>query len=166
MKNPFNSISFILVLVTLISCTNKELNREIEVINDAFLTVTDTIAYHELSLRAPSPDPDRKMFLDKSLQNKFNIVVPDTLYPFNYWASSLLVYCKGSSNNENSSLIELKKQICKELDEGREYQLFNINSLKDIWRYTLTRENSQVKSDVPIVGKFNFLKSSLIKKDL
>lgn len=82
--------------------------------------------------------------------------MPDTLYPISHWASSLLIFCEGSKSNENSSLIKLKKQICTEIDEGREYQLFNINRLKDIGRYTLVRETSQLKSDMPIVGKVQF----------
>lgn len=151
-----NSIVFTAFLFTLFSCTNNKLNKEIEVINYAFLTVTDTVAYHELSLRAPSPDPDRKLSLGNSLQNKYAIVVPDTLYPFSHWESSLLIYCKSSDSNENSSLIDLKKQICEEIDTGGEHQLFNINRLKNTGRYILIKDKSQLKSDVPIVGKVQF----------
>jgi hypothetical protein len=147
---------FIGAFFSLISCTNNKLDKEIEVINGAFLKVTDTVAYHELSLRAPSPGPDRKLSLDKSLQNKYAIVVPDTLYPFGHWASSLLIYCKSSDSNENSSLIDLKKQICEEIDTVGEHQLFNINRLKNIGRYILIKDKSQLKSDVPIVGKVQF----------
>lgn len=149
-------ILFIGAFFSLTSCTNNKLKKEIEVINYAFLTVTDTVAYHELSLRAPSPDPDRKLSLDKALQNKYAIVVPDTLYPFSHWESSLLIYCKSSDGNENSSLIDLKKQICKEIGEGGEHQLFNINRLKNIGRFILIKDNPQLKSDVPIVGKVQF----------
>jgi hypothetical protein len=153
----WNSILLIL-FVFLISCNNKELNKEIDVINDAFLTVTDTVAYYELSLRPPAPDADRKISANKLLQNKLVVVMPDTLYPFAYsvWLSGFKSFCKGWSRDEDPSIIELKKRMCEKIDEGTTPQKINLNRLKDIGRYILIKNKSELESDMPIVGEVQF----------
>ena len=153
----WNSILLIL-FVFLISCNNKELDKEIDVINDAFLTVADTVAYCELSLRPPGPYSNRKISTNKLLQNEFVIVMPDTLYPFVYpvWWSRFNSFCKGWSRFEDPSIIELKKRMCEKIEEGATPQKINLNRLKDIGRYILIKNKSELKSDIPIVGEIKF----------
>ena len=157
----WNSILLIL-FVFLISCNNKELDKEIDVINDAFLTVTDTVAYYELSLRPPAPIDyfQRKGVIkyNKLLHSQFAVITADTLYPFVYpvWWSRFNSFCKGWSRFEDPSIIELKKRMCEKIEEGATPQKLNLNRLKDIGRYTLIKNKSELKSDIPIVGKVQF----------
>lgn len=162
MKFTIKYIFFISLLSFLFSCTDKKLNDELAVINDAFMTVTDTVAYYELSLRPPPP-PD--YFENNMIVHYSNpkykhlaIVVPDTLYSFtdDIWTSTISLFCKGWGNDEKPGMIELKKEMCKTIEKGTAPQKFNINHLKHIGRYILTKINSGVKLDIPIVGKIQF----------
>ena len=155
----------------MISCNNKTLNRELEVINDAFLTVTDTVAYYELSLRPPPPPNYFENNMEESYSNPLYkhlaVAVPDTLYPFvnDIWTSTISLYCKGWSIDEKPSIIELKNRMCKIIKDGTEPEKFNINSLKDIGRYILIKNSSVLKSDIPIVGKVQFSQVVFNKED-
>lgn len=133
--------------------------KELNVINDAFLTVADTISYYELSLRPPPP-PDYFERNTKTtkfpLYHHFIITVPDTLYPLSDWGRSLKLFCKGISNKDSFSLLELKNSICKEIEEDNEKQSFNINKIKNVGKYILVKENTQYNSKFPQVGKIQF----------
>ncbi len=153
-----NYIWFLILLIFLFSCSNKKLNDEIAVINDAFLTVTDTIAYYELSLRPAASDPDEMMSETKPLQNKFAIVVADTLYSFtdDIWTSTIRIYCRGWGDNEEPDLIELKKRMCKVIEEGTAPQKFKLNHLKNTGKYVVLKNKENLQPDVPFVGKIQF----------
>lgn len=159
MKISYKHIAFIGFLFVFLACKNKSEDDQIKVINDAFLAVADTIAYYELSLR-PLPPPD---FFEKKgiikyanrLYDHFGIVVPDTLYPLINWSSSLKLYCKSPSLND-SGLIELKRQICNEIDNQTPLQIFKTNQLKDLGRYEILNEKSRKKVNFPVVGRIEF----------
>ena len=60
------------------------------------------------------------------------------------------------SRDEDPSIIELKKQMCEKIEEGATPQKINLNRLKDIGRYILIKNKSELKSDIPIVGEIKF----------
>lgn len=160
MKMVLRYFVFLSFMACLVSCNHKLLSKEIDVINDAFLTVTDTVAYYELSLRPPAPpdyfDKNMKIKYSNLLHKQFAIVVPDTLYPLSHWASTLRTFCKGSSIKDSPNLKALKKQICKQIEEERVPKRFNVKHLNNIGRYILVSEASKLESDFPIVGKVQF----------
>lgn len=159
MKNVRHKILFS-ILVFLVSCSNIAVDKQTGVINDVFLTVTDTIAYYKLSLRPPAPpdyfERNKQVKFDKILYNHFSVILPDTLFPLNNWASSLKIYCKSSSINDSKSLIDLKEQICRKLGEDKKYQRFKVKDLKNTGRYLLVSENSKSNINLPTVGKLQF----------
>ena len=168
MKNVRHTILFS-ILAFLVSCSHLAVDKQTGVINDVFLTVTDTIAYYELSLRPPAPrdyfEKNKHVKFDKLLYNHFSIILPDTLFPLNNWASSLRIYCKSSSFNDSKSLIDLKEQICKELEEDKTYQRFKVKDLKNTGRYLLISEESKSNVNLPIVGKLQFSQVIFNKKN-
>lgn len=128
-------------------------------INDAFLTVTDTIAYYELSLRPPAPadyfERNGIITYKNRLHDIFGIVVPDTLYPLRNWSSSLELYCK-SPSYKDYDLSNLKGKICKEIGKNTPLIKFKTNQLKDIGRYQVINEKSKKNLDFPVVGRIEF----------
>ena len=133
-----------------------------EIINDAFMTVADTVAYYELSLRPPPPadylEKNGKIKYNNLLHQSVAIIVPDTLYSFvnDTWGSTISLHCKGWNSNEDSSIIELRKQMCKIIEENTEPQKFDLNSLADIGRYTLIKNKTALQSNIPLVGTIRF----------
>lgn len=120
-----------------------------------------------MSLRPPAPpdyfEKNIKGQYSKLLHKQFAIVVQDTLYPLSNWASSLRIYCKGSSFNDGPSHVELKELVCKRIEESTAPQKFKVKHLKNIGRYFLISEES--KSDLPIVGKVQFSQVVFDKKN-
>lgn len=151
-----NYTPIVILFFIIVSCNDPNVNKQLEVINDVFLTVTDTVAYHELSLRPPFPVSEREAVREKSPQDRFAIVVPDTLYPLNYWATSLKFYCHETIKNENISFQELKKQICEKIKEKNKPELFQAKNLKDVGKYILIDDKNRLSSNLPVVGKIQF----------
>lgn len=164
MRNIFNCILFIVVLFSFISCTNKELNKELEVINDAFLTVTGTVAYQELSLRPPAPDPDNKDTITEPIPDNLAIIVTDTLFPIRNWADDIVWLCKGVFLDNTDPLMELQKPLCNMEDTGEGLQ-FKTSRIKDIGRYTLITEKDKSKDNYIVVGKVQFSRVALNEKE-
>lgn len=164
MKKGNNCFLFIGILVISISCTNRRLNKEMEVINDAFLTVTDTIAYQELSLRPPAPDPENKDRLTKFIPNNLAIIVPDTLFPIRNWTDDLVWLCKGVFLDKTDPLMELQKPLCYLENTGEDLR-FNTSKIKDIGRYELIKEKNKSKNDYIVVGKVQFSRVALNMKE-
>jgi hypothetical protein len=160
MRNSFSCLLFIGVSVASISCTNKELNKELEVINDAFLKVVGTVAYHELSLRPPAPDPGNKDTLTKPIPDNLAIIVSDTLFPIKNWADNLVWLCKGFFLDESDPLTELQKPLCNMEDTGEGLR-FETSKIGNIGRYTLITERNKSKDNYIVVGKVQFSRVAL-----
>ena len=164
MIKNINCILFIGVLFSFISCTNKELNKEMKVINDAFLTVTGTVAYQELSLRPPSPDPDNINTITKPIPDNLGIIVPDTLFPIRNWTDNLVWLCKGVFLDKTDPLMELQKPLCNMEATGEELR-FKTSKIKDIGRYSLIAEKDKSKDSYIVVGKVQFSRVALNEKE-
>ena len=169
MKNVTRHTIFLSLLTIFVSCSYIAVEKQTEVINDAFLTVTDTVAYYELSLRPPAP-PDylkknKQVEYHQLLNNHFAIILPDTLFPLSNWASSLEIFCKSSSMNNSESLIDLKEQICRKLEEDKENERFKFEDLKNTGRYLLISEESKSNVNLTTVGKLQFSQVVFNKKN-
>lgn len=149
-------IFVIAVSFLFVACRNSQSVEEIRVINDAFLTVADTFAYDELSLRPPSPDEGRSTGLNVSKQNLFAIIIPDTLFPARRWASRLRYFCGSGTPGKDTSYHQLEKGICSALNDDRKPILFNYEQLDDTGRYVLVNEKESSKLTIPVVGKIEF----------
>lgn len=167
MKTIILESFLVIVILQILACTNKQLIEERFIINDVFLSVADTLAYEELSLRPPSPDPNRKKSNSKGFEHKFSIIIPDTLYSFNdkIWASDIKLYCKGWNSSEDSNIIKLKKRICKMLETDTTFEKFKFNKINNIGNYIILKNKTESKNNIPIVGKIQFSKVIVDEND-
>lgn len=161
MKTSINIFPFCILIFILNYCENNQLQKEIEVINQTFLSVADTVAYHELSLRPAPPHPYDSVPVNKPIPKNLTIVVPDTLYPIQNWADQLAWFCNSSSIFSKDSLKELQELFCKELELGQKPETFDINWINDIGKYTLINEKTSIDTALIIVGKIQFSKVTL-----
>lgn len=157
LKNIQFFVSFLFLLA---SCSNTQLDNEIEIINQSFLHVADTIAYQEFSLR-PAP-PHSKDVRTKPVPDNLAIVVPDTLYALNNWETELTWFCGESTLLKQDPSNEIMQLLCNKMQK---LETFRISKLSNAGRYKLISAKASENSDLIVVGKIIFSRVVLNKNN-
>ncbi len=109
MKKSKKYLIVILCCFVMISCRSKEIGNEINILNQSFLMVTDTLAYNGLSLRSPPPPftlENNQKISDTFINGNLAIIISDTLSPIGQWQDFFsLPLGKGFSRNFNQQSI-------------------------------------------------------------
>ena len=158
LKNIQFFASFLFLLA---SCSNTQLDNEIEIINQSFLHVADTVAYQEFSLR-PAPPQFGKEVKTKPVPGNLAIVVPDTLYSLNNWEAELTWLCGESTLLKEDPSNEIVQILCNKMQKQK---MFKISKLTNTGRYNLINAKASENSDLIVVGKIIFSRVALNKNN-
>lgn len=149
-------ILYSIIAVSLFSCKDNSTEGQLIVLNDVFLSVTDTLAYRELSLRPPNMDKTREVLYRESQKKNLIIIVPDTLFAINTIISGLMPYCMGTFFDEREHFNKIKTNFCNDIRYPKPSVPFNLKQLKKTGKYTLASKNQLIGQKVPIVGQVKF----------
>lgn len=149
-------ILFSIVTICIVSCEDRDMERQLAVLNDVFLTVTDTSAYQELSLR-PLPPIGYRGDSDNDIGRKrLAILIPDTLYSVQNWRSGLMPYCRGTYLDSLPTLKDLKEELCSILNSPPSTKPFRLSKINNTGKFIVLNDVSRKKENWIMVGKVQF----------
>lgn len=143
------------------SCINQDKqNIEIQIINDAFLQIVDTLAYTYNSLIPPPPlnfdennstEVDSKKQETPKFKNKLFIILADTLMNLNNWQKDTKDFI-----SKNKALKDYGDFIKKKVIDQTKISFVNATSINNTGKYKLLAPNTKIPDDGIICGSVTF----------